>query len=85
MCIKIYIYIYIYVSKSFVLLHAIRSQTNREGMEGKKGKGEMSFLLLGDPRSSDWTELKIQEVRGKRNGTLSVIKMVFPLSQEDQS
>ena len=54
-------------------------------MEGKKGKGEMSFLLLGDPRSSDWKELKIQEVRGKRNGTLSVLKMVFPLSQEDQS
>ena len=80
-----FIYIYISVSKSFVLLHAISSQTNREGMEGKKGKGEMSFLLLGDPRSSDWKELKIQEVRGKRNGTLSVLKMVFPLSQEDQS
>ena len=73
------------VRKNFVLLHAIRSQTNREGMEGKKGTGEMSFLLLGDPRWSDWKEFKIHEVRRKRNRTLSVLKMVFPLSQEDQS
>ena len=82
--IYMYIYVCVCVSKSFVLSHAIRSQTNREGMEGKKGTGEMSFLLLGDPRWSDWKEVKIHEVRGKRNRTLSVL-MIFPLSQEGQS